>query len=306
MGTPGYIAPEQASYDADRVVDARADVYSLGAILYKLLTSQTPVVLDECDILAAIEQIHTGDITLPRVHDRSIPADLEAICMKCLSRNRDDRYNDAHELAEDVSRFLDGEPVSASPITRKRRLYNWARSKPGLASTLVGISTFYIFHLICVYVLQLYDLSIPTYRNFHYASTAIAACWLVGAIHFQRQLIRSSTSQWPLIGWVTMEPVLLTTLLLLIRAPVTSPLCVIYLLLIAISVLRFKPLIVVVATIACIASYLFIGWRSLMNSDEVAITDIVPMVLSMVCIGLIQFFALRRSRTVFKHLGHRP
>lgn len=306
MGTPGYMAPEQASNNLDAVVDARADVYSLGAILYKLLTGSVPIEIENGDLLSIIERIHTSDITLPRSHDRSIPIDLEAICMKCLERRPEDRYNDAQELADDVQRFLDQEPVTAVPITKVRRIYNWSRRQPGLAITLVGVSAFYCYHLICVYLLKLYDLTIPANATFHRNSTTVAFLWLVGATFFQWQLMNATRpARWPILGWVTMEVVLFTAFLALSEATATSPLCCIYLLLVAISVLRFDPRIVSYVTATCLASFLFLTWRSTRVSLELEVTDVVPMVLCIVCIGLIQFFALRRSRTVVQHLANR-
>ena len=110
MGTPHYMAPEQARGEVARL-DRRADVYSLGATLYALLTGQPPIQgsngLEVLNNLAAMEP------RPPRALDRSIPPDLEAITLKCLEKEPSARYGSARALAEDLDRFLAGEPVQA-------------------------------------------------------------------------------------------------------------------------------------------------------------------------------------------------
>jgi serine/threonine protein kinase len=99
LGTPGYMAPEQARGEAG-LIDTRADVYALGAILYFLLTDRVPA---------------GAPPTPPRRYDRTIPRPLEAVCLKALAAERDDRYAGAAELAADVGDFLARRPVRAYP-----------------------------------------------------------------------------------------------------------------------------------------------------------------------------------------------
>ena len=108
LGTPGYMAPEQARGEVDKV-DERSDVYSLGAILYFMLTSEVP---------------RLGSVVPPRRRAPSVPRPLEAICLKALAWNKDERYSSVAELAEDVSRFLGQSAVAAyreGVIDRARR-----------------------------------------------------------------------------------------------------------------------------------------------------------------------------------------
>ncbi|RKH12089.1 serine/threonine-protein kinase [Corallococcus sp. CA053C] len=110
LGTPHYMAPEQARGEVSRL-DRRADVYSLGASLYFLLTGQVPIPGDNG--LEVLNNIPTTEPKAPRLLEPGLPADLEFIALKCLEKERSARYDSARALAEDLDRFLSGEPVLA-------------------------------------------------------------------------------------------------------------------------------------------------------------------------------------------------
>ncbi len=124
LGTPHYMSPEQARGDVGQL-DRRADVYSLGATLYFLLTSQPPIPgsngLEILNNIATVEPVH------PRTLNPNIPQDLEAIVLKCLEKDRSARYDSARALIEDLDRFLAGEPVQARPTGLWYRLRKKAR-----------------------------------------------------------------------------------------------------------------------------------------------------------------------------------
>ncbi|ATB37221.1 protein kinase [Cystobacter fuscus] len=119
LGTPHYMAPEQARGEVTRL-DRRADVYSLGATLYHLLTNQPPIPGDNA--LEVLNHIATFEPRPPRALNPDIPVDLEAITFKCLEKDRSARYDSARALAEDLDRFLRGEPVRARPTRLGYRL----------------------------------------------------------------------------------------------------------------------------------------------------------------------------------------
>jgi eukaryotic-like serine/threonine-protein kinase len=119
LGTPHYMAPEQARGEVQRL-DRRADVYSLGATLYYLLTGKASVPGENA--LEVLSNIATAEPLALRAIDPDIPADLEAIALKCLEKDRSARYDSARALAEDLDRFLRGEPVEARPIGTWYRL----------------------------------------------------------------------------------------------------------------------------------------------------------------------------------------
>jgi hypothetical protein len=131
LGTPNYMAPEQAGA-GERTADRRVDVYALGAILYELLTGSPPFqgssVLDTLDMVRAQEPI------LPGCLHRGLHRDLETICLKCLTKHPAGRYGTALELAAELRRFLDGEPIKARPARPWERAWNWTRRRPLMAS----------------------------------------------------------------------------------------------------------------------------------------------------------------------------
>jgi serine/threonine protein kinase len=120
LGTPSYMSPEQAGGRRD-VVDGRSDVYSLGATLYEMLTGQPP--FDGQTLLALLAAIQYEEPTPPSRLRRGLDSSLEAVCLKCLHKEPSDRYGSAGELAEELQRFLAGDPVQAqrrSPLARFR------------------------------------------------------------------------------------------------------------------------------------------------------------------------------------------
>jgi serine/threonine protein kinase len=131
MGTPVYMAPEQAQGSSKNAGPA-ADVYSLGAVLYELLTGRPPFLPHESDVTLAVRVVTEQPVS-PAYHRPGVPRDLEAICMKCLQKAPADRYASALALAEDLRRFLAGEPILARPETGLRRLTSWLRRRGGRA-----------------------------------------------------------------------------------------------------------------------------------------------------------------------------
>ncbi len=110
VGTPGYLSPEQASGAVDRI-DQYSDIYGLGAVLYFILTGQSPI--PDHAIAVAIDRTIRGDFVAPRSIRSEVPRRLEAICLKAMALNPEDRYPSVDSLSADISRFLDGQPVSA-------------------------------------------------------------------------------------------------------------------------------------------------------------------------------------------------
>lgn len=131
MGTPNYMAPEQALGETDKIGPG-ADIYSLGVMLYEFLTGGTP--FKGATPTDTLMQLVSDEPVPPSRLQPKIPLDLETICLKCLRKDAGQRYATAAALAEEVRRYLDGMPIQARPASAWERTRKWARRRPALAS----------------------------------------------------------------------------------------------------------------------------------------------------------------------------
>ncbi|MCA9184979.1 MAG: WD40 repeat domain-containing serine/threonine-protein kinase [Pirellulaceae bacterium] len=130
LGTAAYMSPEQAAGVRSQIGNA-TDIHALGVILYELLTGDNPFRRETLPLtLAAVQQ---ADARPPNHLRRDVSGDLSAICMKCLEKSPQNRYQSSDDLAKDLRRYLDGEPTTARPIGRLRRTARWIRRSPSLA-----------------------------------------------------------------------------------------------------------------------------------------------------------------------------
>ncbi len=136
LGTPSYLAPEQAGGVIKRIGPA-ADVYALGAILYELVTGRPP--FKTANVIETLTMVLSDDPVPPGRFQQRLPRDIETICLKCLDKQPGRRYGSAQELAEDLGRFLAGQPIQARPATYRDRILKWVRRRPDLAAALAGV-----------------------------------------------------------------------------------------------------------------------------------------------------------------------
>lgn len=132
FGSPAYMSPEQAQDSAG--VDARSDVYSLGATLYHALTGRLPFRGD--DHFSILQKVMTAEAVPPRTHNPKLSRDLDTICLKCLRKSPSNRYQTALELAEDLERHLENRPIRARRISVWARMGKWTQRHPAFSMIL--------------------------------------------------------------------------------------------------------------------------------------------------------------------------
>jgi eukaryotic-like serine/threonine-protein kinase len=302
-GTPSYMAPEQAAGRTAEIGPA-ADIYSLGAILYELLTGQPPFQAD--NPLDVLLDVLSGDPLLPRQINPKTPRPLELICLKCLQKSPTDRYLSAAALADDLDRFARGEPPLVRPPSLGQRFWGWTRRQPAMASRLIGLSLFWLVDIIN-YVLGIGGVD----EAFHLKISGVIAVWMAVSFACQQFLTRRPWSLPARFVWGTLDSLLLFVVLLFIGDGAASPLIVCYLLVIVASGLWFRVRYVWFMTVLSLISYGilivdFYYWRPKLHDELTAGFDRhIIFIVSLVILAAIVAYLVQRVRMLSSFYGQK-
>ena len=141
LGSPSYMPPEQADPQRGKV-GRRSDVYALGATLYHLITGRAPFVA--ATVAETLQQAQQAEPVSPTVLNPHVPRDLKTICLKCLEKDPARRYPTAQALADELGRWLRGEPILVRPVSRPEKLWRWCRRKPLMATSVGAAVCFFL------------------------------------------------------------------------------------------------------------------------------------------------------------------
>ena len=151
IGTLQYMSPEQCSQNADDI-DVRADVYSLGVLLYELITDQLPYDLRRAAITEAVRIIQETIPPRASTFDREVSADVEVIAGKALEKDRNRRYRSAGALADDIRRYLSDEPIMARPPSMSEVIRRYARKNRAMATALIGVAAAFLIGIVGIII----------------------------------------------------------------------------------------------------------------------------------------------------------
>jgi serine/threonine-protein kinase len=295
IGTPSYMAPEQATGRSD-AVSPRSDVYSLGAMLYELLTGRPP--FREETPLDTLVQVLESEPAPPSRLCPGLPRELEMICLKCLEKATENRYPSAAQLADDLERYLQGEAVEARPQHFGSRLRRWARREPTLASRIAALSL-----SAAVIQINFHFRSVPL--DYHLQIMGVLAVWLLASLGFQLLLRRQRWASLARILWSGADVLLFTVIVRLAQAP--APLLVGYPVLVAASGLWFRLSLVWFTTVASAAAYSGLVVDDYLRHGQLRWPhlDLIYLV-ALVVLGYVIAQQVQRARTLSRYYEHRP
>ncbi len=292
IGTPSYMAPEQAGGHSSRVTPL-SDVYSLGAILYELLTGQ-PVFREE-NPLDTLLCVLEREPQLPRSLNAAIPTELEQICLRCLEKAPERRYASALDVAEDLERYLQSEPLQLPAVSLGHRLRRWGRRKPAFASRSLGLT----FIAVIVQGNYLIDGAGAVH---HWSIMGVLLTWGALSYLLQRLLSADYAPRSVEFAWASVDAVLFTALLLLANGPPSSLLAG-YPLLIAAAGLWFRVRLVFFMTGVCLAGFLVVSALRTPPDQPGHYPGIVGAIL--LVMGGIVAYQVRRIRVLSRYFERR-
>jgi serine/threonine-protein kinase len=292
VGTPSYMSPEQAA-GKHAAIGPRSDLYSLGAILYEMLTGRPP--FREAAPLDTLVQVLESEPARPSQLNRAVPRELELICLKCLAKTPEERYASADELADDLERFSRCDVVQARPRSWWQNAQRWLRQEPGLACRLFVLALAgFVIHIN-------YRVLHPVSVGVHASILSILTLWAVVSLGCQSLLRQEYRPGLVRHVWLGTDALLLTTAIGLAGA-VNSPLLVTYALLIVASGLWFRVGLVWFTTGMAIAGYLVLMSNLVLHGGAVdAPHHHVIFLVGLVALGLMVAYQVKRVRALSCH-----
>jgi serine/threonine-protein kinase len=293
LGTPSYMSPEQAS-GRNSLVGVRSDVYSLGAVLYEMLSGRPP--FREENPLDTLVQVLEGEPTALRQLVKTIPLPLERICFKCLEKDPARRYASAAELAADLNRYLQGETVEAQASGAYQVLQRWVRRQPGLACRLAVL-------LPGLMIVQTYYTTNGTDLAYHLRVVSLLMLWIGLSVVWQLLLNQDRFANASRVGTMLTDALILTSLFTFAEDD-DGTLVVVYALLIVASGLWFQEQLVWCSTlISELAFGILLVCRPQLTSPW---HYPLFVVLVLAAVGAATSFQVHRVRALSRFYEHRP
>ena len=287
LGTPGYMAPEQASGEHNEVGPS-ADIYGLGGLLYYCLTGQAPFVA--ANVLDALVKVLESDPIPPRTLNVQIPRSLEQVCMRCLEKKAEDRYETALEVAEDLERFASGLPTHAKAPTVIERLRRFGRRSPVLATHIGAIGLVLLLGQVQFALSAIRDV------NNHLQVTSLTLGWI--AMSLLLGVLSRSKKKDTIVAtfWLCMDAVFLTAVISTLCSPSYPPDAILigYPMIVVGGGMFFQARMVVLVTIASMLSYvvMLVLERYMLSS----LFQHATFLILLACIGICSLHNVRRFR----------
>ncbi len=294
VGTPSYMSPEQAAGRKD--LGPASDVYSLGAILYELLTGQPP--FREDNPLDTLVQVLENDPTPPRRIRPQVPPELELICLRCLEKAPADRFASAQALADALDAYLKGEEIGLTLPGVRYRVRHWARREPALASRLVMLP-------ICVLIAQAnYSLLGQTPLDRHLRVLGILGIW--GAVSFvcQWMMNHKPWAEATRYLWAGID-IVLFSLIVLVADDIETPVVIGYPLIIVAAGLWFRVPLMWFTAAVCICSYLLLLLERELRIGIEAPHKHAIFLVGLAILAFMISYQVQRVRALSRYYEHR-
>ena len=290
LGTPAYMAPEQIQ--TTKNVDALAsDIYSLGGVLYFLLSGRAPFAGTTFDILL---QAKDREPTPPSLCNHEVDRELDAICARAMEKNPKQRYQSMGELGDDLGRWIEGRAIQTPTKSFSMRCLRWWRQEPGLVAHVLAIAA-----VIPIVIISHY---LDESNSNQSIQLLLLSTWMVLCFPLQRWVLRQIESWIPAVTWGVIDVLFVTAIIANAEAP-RSLLLIAYPLMVAASALFYRTIYVAMMTIACAIGFIVLAYT--VNDPSMARRDFQLIYLTSISVlGLTLTSMILRIRNVFSSRIH--